>query len=347
MRVPMLYSINMTTNQAQEKCVHEDEWEENAGDIASIAPSARWDVTDLAEYSICPGRTHHKYVLHELGSESVPAVLGKVEHAVRANLTKRLLGIYVTSERIDDIVAHAYPAIDSCIQETVKTATDAKSARSEIIAEFATNLKERLSKEEDIRAYKARYLLRKGLTSLDIARTLLPSRVEYPVWSDKFAGRIDAVFEFGDKVVPVEYKTCGFWPGVDTSSWEIQLAAYCMLLSEKTGKPVDYGILYFTRTLTEVPVIITDTLRVKVEEIIESMEELVSGGLWSECVDSSKCINCLYSEFCKNGKQQLEQAETAATSPSLATPTDQVCVLDRIMAQKGRISIFDEGGDDR
>lgn len=334
----------MTKNEAQEKCVHEDEWEENAGNITSPAPSARWDVTDLTEYSICPGRTHHKYVLHELGSESVSAVLGKVEHAVRSNLTKRLLGIYVTSERIDDIVAQAYPTIDSCIQETVKSAIDANSARSTIIAEFTTDLKERLSKEEDTRAYKARYLLRKGLTGLDIARTLLPSRVEYPVWSDKLAGRIDAVFEFGDKVVPFEYKTCGFWPGIDTSSWEIQLAAYCMLLSEKTGKAVDYGVLYFTRTLTEVPVIVTDALRTKIENTVDRMEELVRDGQWSECVDASKCAGCLYSEFCKNRNQQLTKAEPAATSVPPVTPAGAVSVYDRIMAQEGRICIFDDGG---
>jgi len=337
----------MTTNQAQERCAHEDEWEAIERSGASPAPSARWDVTDLAEYSVCPGRTHHKYVLHELSGTSISLQLGKVEHSARANLTKRLLGIYVTSERIDDIVAQAYPAINSCIQEAVRSEIDAESARSKVLTEFTMDLKERLSKEEDIRAYKAKYLLRRELTGLDIARTLLPSRVEYPVWSDKLAGRVDAVFDYGDKLVPVEYKTCGFWSGVDISQWEIQLAAYCILLSDRTGKTVDYGILYFTRTLTEVPVVMTDILRAKVGQVTESMEELVSSGEWPGCADSTRCTNCLYSEFCKKGTPQLDQAKTGATSPSSAIPTDQICVLDKIMAQKGRISIFDEGGDDR
>lgn len=324
--------------------MHEDECEAIAGEIGPPATKARWNVTDLAEFSSCPGRTHHKYVLHELGNESISIVLGKAEHEVRSNLTKRLLGIYVTCETMDDIVTQAYPAIDSCVQEAMSTAIDGELTRSKVLGGFAADLKERLSKEEDLRAYKAGYLLRKGLTNLDIARTLLPSRVEYPVCSDMLVGRIDAVFEFGDKAVPVEYKTCGFWPGMDMSSWEIQLAAYCILLSEKTGKAVDYGVLYFTRTLTEIPVVLTDALRRKVDDTIGRMEELVQNGQWSGCDQGTKCASCSYSEVCNRECQQPIQANKVASNVVLdkAANTD---VFGRIMSQKGSLNLFGNGGD--
>ena len=333
----------MTNCQTQARIAHEDKWEATAGEIKPLDTKARWNVTDLTEFSTCPGRTHHKYVLHELGNESIPIVLGTLEHSVRSNLTKRLLGIYVTCETMDEIVTQAYPAIDSCVQEAMSTAVDGKLPRSKVLGEFAADLKERLSKEEDLRAYKAGYLLRKGLTNLDVARTLLPSRVEYPVCSDMLVGRIDAVFEFGDKVVPVEYKTCGFWPGMDTSSWEIQLAAYCMLLTEKTGKAVDYGILYFTRTLTEIPVVLTEALRKRVNDTIEGMEELVQDGHWSGCDHGTKCASCSYSEFCNQECQQPVQANKVASNVVL----DKVANTDvygRIMSQKGSLNLFGNGG---
>ena len=334
----------MTDNQVRERSVHEDECETIAGEIGLPAMKARWNVTDLAEFSGCPGRTHHKYVLHELGNESIPTMLGKAEHEVRCNLTKRLLGIYVTCETMDDIVAQAYPAIDSCVQETVRAAIDGRFPQSKVLGEFATDLKERLSKEEDLRAYKAEYLLKKGLSSLDIARTLLPSRVEYPVSSDTLAGRIDAIFDFGDKLVPVDYKTCGFWPGMDMSSWEIQVAAYCMLLSEKTGKAVDYGVLYFTRTLTEIPVVLTDALRRKIDDTIGGMEELVQNGQWSGCDQGAKCASCSYSEFCNKDSQQPVQANRG-TSDVVRDTVTNVNVYDRIMSQSGSLNLFGDGGD--
>ena len=324
---------------------HEDEYEAIAGEINPLDAKARWNVTDLTEFSTCPGRTHHKYVLHELGKESIPIALGTLEHSVRSTLTKKLLGIYVSSDTLDEIISQAYPAIDSCVQEALRSMRDTDCIPKKIVAKFGDDLKVRLSKEEDLRAYKAGYLLRKGLSGADIIKALLPSRVEYPVCSDKLTGRIDAIFEFGNKSVPIEYKTCGFWPGLDISSWEIQLAAYCILLSESTKTAVDYGILYFTRTLTEIPVVVTDALRRKVDETIGRMEELVQNGQWSGCNQGNKCTSCSYSEFCSKARQQPVQTDRVAFNIVSEKMVKTVNVYDRIMSQGGSLNLFDNGGD--
>jgi CRISPR-associated protein Cas4 len=267
-----------------------------------------------------------------------------LEHVARASLAKRLLGTYISCETKDELIAEAHPAINSAVDEARGEIFGDEEPIQKTTAYFCNEVKERLHKEEDIRIIKAGYLIKKGFPGIDVVKTLLPSRVEYPVESNRIRGRVDAIFEPSDRIIPVEYKITGYSPGIDISAWEIQLAAYAILLEEKMDCRVEYGILHLTRTFTEIPVIIGDELRAKVARAIIELEACLDSQGTPGTHAGCKCEFCEFSEVCTASGREVQIHHE--NGPRVEETSNCPNIYDRIMSQKGeRIAIFDEEGD--
>lgn len=304
-----------------------------------------WTVSDMTDFVTCPERVRLRHNLHRRGELSEPLMIGQLEHATRHRLVKGLSGVYITSDSKDELISRAYPAIGAAVESSLEEALPGAASRTRKVEEFVDELKSRLSREEDERIHQASYLLRCGVTNVDIVRVLLPTRTEYTIASPSinYVGRIDAIFESPTTLIPMEYKTCGYQPGMDLSSWELQVAAYCRLLEEQSGVPVNYGILYLTRTFTKIPVVLTDEKRAMIDDVLANLSDFVRNAEGPCRKASSSCEYCPYSEYCAQGEPEAEPngspCEHLATTNTSSTPN----VLDVIMKQTGTLNLFDGG----
>ena len=304
-----------------------------------------WTVSDMTDFVTCPERIRLRHNLRRRGELTEPLLIGQLEHVTRHRLMKGLSGVYITSNSKDELISRAYPEIGAAVDSSLEEVFPGDVSRTRRIEEFVDELKSRLSREEDERIHQASYLLRCGVASLDIVRALLPTRTEYAIASQSMScvGRIDAIFESPATMVPMEYKTCGYQPGMDLSSWKLQVAAYCRLLEEQSGVPVNYGILYLTRTFTKIPVVLTDEMRAMIDDVLTGLADFVknAGGPCKKA--SSSCEYCPYSDYCAQWEHEQEPNGSSFEHLARTNTSFSPNVLDVIMNQTGTLSLFNGG----
>ena len=98
------------------------------------------------------------------------------------------------------------------------------------------------------------------------------------------------------RIYPVEYKH-----GKKRAKMhdDIQLAAQAMCLEEMTGKPVTHGAIYHHSSRCRRKVVITDSLRQQVEEIVAAVRALLISGTLPPPVNDPRCKECSLKEICQ------------------------------------------------
>lgn len=111
-------------------------------------------------------------------------------------------------------------------------------------------------------------------------------------------GRVDMVVRTADEAIPVEYKDTR---GRGGSHWELQLAAYGMMLEEKWGLPVRRGFLYSIPNRRAREVKLTARLRSKVRAAVEAMQRITEQEEMPEPAKRrAQCIACEFRRFCND-----------------------------------------------
>ena len=109
----------------------------------------------------------------------------------------------------------------------------------------------------------------------------------------ELSGMIDKVEKYKEGLVPVEMKTGsmpkeGVWPG-----HRIQLAAYALLLEEKSGKEIKEGFVHYLDTNERRHIVMNPFLKDEVKELKNKVKELLSSTEHPEKTENEKkCLKC-------------------------------------------------------
>lgn len=123
-------------------------------------------------------------------------------------------------------------------------------------------------------------------------------RLAQPLFSHTYqlTGRPDYVVADGADLIPVEVKS-GRAPARPYDSHVLQLATYCLLVEETSGRRPPYGILRYADETFEIP--FTPELEEELLAVLEEMrEDLEVGDAPRDHDDRYRCAACGYREVC-------------------------------------------------
>jgi CRISPR-associated exonuclease Cas4 len=124
-------------------------------------------------------------------------------------------------------------------------------------------------------------------------------RLDRPLFSRRYrlTGRPDYVVADGPDLIPVEVKSARA-PARPYKSHLLQLAAYCLLVAETSGRRPLHGILRYADRTFEVPY--TRELEEELLAVLEAMRgDLAAGDAPRNHDEPRRCAACGYRERCK------------------------------------------------
>ena len=156
----------------------------------------------------------------------------------------------------------------------------------------------------------ASYFMYKTLRSTEIIDSLrrefrVKGKIEYidmkgarAFKSEKYGliGRPDYVIKLEDKLIPVEEKK-GRTPQGPLFSHILQIAAYCLLIEEETGKTPPYGLLKYPEHEHEIEYN-EDLKKVLLQKLDEMREIMRTGEAHRNHSRPGKCASCSRNEGC-------------------------------------------------
>ena len=112
-------------------------------------------------------------------------------------------------------------------------------------------------------------------------------------------GKVDMVVVVGGRfAIPVDYKDSPWRAG---RHFELQLAAYGLMLEEAGWGRVERGFLYFVPARRAKEVALTDALKVEVRALAEGMREMVENErMPSPTPYRGRCRACEFRRFCND-----------------------------------------------
>lgn len=111
-------------------------------------------------------------------------------------------------------------------------------------------------------------------------------------------GKIDLVVRREDEIIPIEYKDSAGWAG---RHFQVQLAAYGILLERASGLPARRGFLYFIPLRRSHPVALDDGLRDEAVGAIEHIQHMVARETMPEPTPwRQRCKDCEFRRFCND-----------------------------------------------
>ena len=152
----------------------------------------------------------------------------------------------------------------------------------------------------------ALWLARKGRTQTGLPQGRVIAadvggwrRPDRPLFSRRhqLTGRPDYVVADGPDLIPVEVKTARA-PARPYESHVLQLAAYCLLVAETSGRRPSYGLLRYADRTLEIP--FTPELEEEVLAVLDEMRQDWSAGFAPRNhQDRRRCAACGYREQCE------------------------------------------------
>ncbi len=140
----------------------------------------------------------------------------------------------------------------------------------------------------------------------------LPAR-EFDVWLEsehlRLRGRLDMLIVAGGELIPVDYKDSedpmarGKRAGGRQAqhNWQLQLAAYALLLEATRGATISRGFIYYIPARRARPVALTPALKAEVRCLVDQMED-VAQREWmpAPTPHRERCRACEYRRFCND-----------------------------------------------
>ena len=118
-----------------------------------------------------------------------------------------------------------------------------------------------------------------------------------PLWSKQLGliGKADVVEFHGEIPYPVEYK---HGPRREKEHDDLQVCAQALCLEEMTDKEVPCGAIYHHSSRRRREVVFTLALRQRVEEVINSIRQMLASGTLPPPVNDRRCEHCSLKESC-------------------------------------------------
>ncbi len=117
----------------------------------------------------------------------------------------------------------------------------------------------------------------------------------------RLSGKPDYIVQKDETFIPVEVKS-GSGPHPHHSQI-LQLAAYCQILEDATGKFIPEGILVYNNTPFRIP--FDPKLRFELESIMKNMRAtLRTGEVQRNHEDQRRCKNCSMKQHCSDPIQE-------------------------------------------
>ncbi len=123
-------------------------------------------------------------------------------------------------------------------------------------------------------------------------------RLDRPLFSHRYrlTGRPDYIVADGTDLIPVEVKSARA-PAYPRPSHVLQLAAYCLLVDETSGRRPPYGILRYADRTFQIPY--TRELEEQLLAVLEDMRgDLAAGDAPRRHNDPRRCAACGYRDVC-------------------------------------------------
>lgn len=123
-------------------------------------------------------------------------------------------------------------------------------------------------------------------------------RLDRPLFSRRhgLTGRPDYIVADGANLIPVEVKSARA-PARPYASHILQLAAYCLLVAETSGRRPPYGILRYADRTFQIPY--TRELEEQLLDVLEEMRgDLAAGDAPRRHRDPRRCAACGYRDVC-------------------------------------------------
>jgi CRISPR-associated exonuclease Cas4 len=125
-------------------------------------------------------------------------------------------------------------------------------------------------------------------------------------------GKVDIIESSDDVLTPIERKRAE--SGGYYTNDEIQLAGYCMLLSNAIDEPINFGYIYLYSTDQRHSIRITDDHRQAVTKIVDRIQSMSVENIPPLTDNPDKCKACSAREYCM-------PEETARLEPERARGT--------------------------
>ncbi len=123
-------------------------------------------------------------------------------------------------------------------------------------------------------------------------------RLDRPLLSRRhgLTGRPDYIVADGADLIPVEVKSARA-PARPYASHILQLAAYCLLVAETSGRRPPYGILRYADRTFQIPY--TQELEEQLLDVLEEMRgDLAAGDARRRHQEPRRCAACGYQDVC-------------------------------------------------
>lgn len=144
---------------------------------------------------------------------------------------------------------------------------------------------------------------------LSEAGPTVPAR-EFDVWLESerlgLRGRLDMLIVAGGELIPVDYKdsddpAAGGGGRPAQHNWQLQLAAYALLLEEARNVVTTRGFIYYIPARRARPVLLTPELKAEVRSLVAQMGEVVRRE-WmpSPTPRRERCRACEYRRYCND-----------------------------------------------
>jgi CRISPR-associated exonuclease Cas4 len=137
---------------------------------------------------------------------------------------------------------------------------------------------------------------RRKLTEFGLAE----GRRRFHVWlaSERLglSGKLDLLIETAEERFPVDFK---FSEAQVHSNHRVQLAAYALLLEERTDRPVEEGFVYLIPREEIVAVPLSAELKAQVVELLAVIRTAIVRQVFPEpTAVPVRCENCEFANFC-------------------------------------------------
>jgi len=142
-----------------------------------------------------------------------------------------------------------------------------------------------------------------------------PPAREFDVWLESerlgLRGRLDMLIVADGELIPVDYKDsddpaagggrAGAGGRQAQHNWQLQLAAYALLLEEARNTTISRGFIYYIPARRARPVMITPELKAEVRSLLAQMGEMVAREWMPPPTPRrERCRACEYRLFCND-----------------------------------------------
>lgn len=260
------------------------------------------NVSDIANFVICPGKIYYKLVLGKKERINEKIVFGRIKHKFLEEINKVDEEI-ISNIKKDESLENIKEKFIRKYEEIIK---NIKEKNYKIIEKFdlQNKINDELNKiksdESLIRAKIVKKFIKLGFYGNELWQVLTPkflTEVEIKSYVLGIKGKIDKIKINEKEITPYEIKSRNYNNKVWLSE-KLQLTGYALLIERKFGTNVDYGFLKFKDKLIKID--IKNWLREKLIYLRDELNEILENKKIPKITKNKNiCASCNFNSVCK------------------------------------------------